>query len=432
MKKTARFLPLAILALASLTLLAEWAAAQAPGAGDEGKRPPVRVFIDCPMIPVPALEKALSFLAPVRSAAEAEVIVEIMPPRPGEVPVVTIKIRGSGTFAGISDTLTVPAPPGQLPADMEGEVVRCLRLGLLRFATKTSSASRLSIGFEDAVKPTAVTDPWRFWVFNLGFSGFLNGEEVYRSTMLSGSFSAQKVTPDWKIRFGASLSSSRNVYDVEDYHYDSTSQSRSATALVVRSLDDHWSAGALLQLGYSTYNNTAFRLAPQAALEYDLFRYSESTRRQLRFLYAVGPSRVRYLEETIYDKTRETLWSHSLSATLELKQPWGTISSTISGSQYFHDLARNNLSLEAQVSLRIFEGFNFNIDGGGSRIHDQLFLSKGGASFEEVLLQRRQLETGYNYYFSVGLSFTFGSTRSNVVNPRFGTGSGGISMSFSM
>ena len=432
MKPYHRFRHLTILTLAAMTWLAGRAIGQTPGAGDEGKRPPARVFIDSPMIPVAALEKGLSFLAPVRSPAEAQVIVEIAPPRPGGEPVLTIKITGSGEFAGIADSLTVPAPPGRPPDELEREVLRVLRLALLRFATKTSAASRLSVGFEDTVKPTAVSDPWHFWVFNLGVSGFLNGEEVYRSRMLSGSFSAQKVTPDWKIRFGASISSSKDAYDVEDYHYESSSESRSATGLVVRSLDDHWSAGVLLQLGSSTYNNTAFRLAPQAALEYDLFRYSESTRRQLRFLYAIGPTRIRYREETIYDKTRETLWSHMLSATLEVKQPWGTVSTSLSGSQYFHDLSRNRLSLDANVSLRIFEGFNFNINGGGSRIHDQLFLSKGGASLEEVLLQRRQLETAYDYYFSVGINFTFGSTRSNVVNPRFGSGSGGISMSFSM
>ncbi len=418
MKSQPLFRPVAILA-AVVVLLTLPALAQIPGAGDEGKRPPVRVYIDSPFIPASAIEKGLSFLAHVRSPGEAEVIVEILPPRPEGAPAASIKIRGSGEFAAISDDLQVPAPPGKPREELEAEVIRVLRLALLRFATKTSAAARLSVAFEDAVKPTAVTDPWHFWVFNLGVDGFFNGEEVYRMTMLSGNFSAQKVTPDWKIRFGGSLNSSKNVYDVEDYHYESTSKSRSATALVVRSLDEHWSAGASLQLSYSTYNNTAFRLAPQAAVEYDLFKYSESTRRQLRFLYAIGPAWARYLEETIYDKTKETLWSHSLSTTLELKQPWGTISSTLAGSQYFHDLSRYKLSLEANVSLRIFEGFNFNVNGGGSRIHDQLFLPKAGATFEEVLLQRRQLETGYDYFFSVGLSFTFGSTRSNVVNPRF-------------
>jgi hypothetical protein len=55
-----------------------------------------------------------------------------------------------------------------------------------------------------------------------------------------------------------------------------------------------------------------------------------------------------------------------------------------------------------------------------------------GASLEEVLLQRKQLATTYEYFFSVGLSFSFGSVRSTVVNPRFGDGGGGVSMRISM
>jgi hypothetical protein len=428
-----RSLSLRLLAALGLTVFfAAGAAAQTAASVDEAHRPPVRVFIDSPAIPVAVLEKGLSFLAPVRSPADAQIIVEVAPPRPGADPAVVIRITGAADFAGIVDTLTVPAPPGRTREELEQNVVRILRLGLLRFAAKTSAASRLNVVFEDTVKPTAVADPWHFWVFNLGVNAFLNGEEIYSSSMFSGSFSAQKVTPEWKIRFGASLSSSRDTYDIEDYHYESTSASRTARGIVVRSLDDHWSVGAVIELSSSTYRNTEFSLAPQAAVEYDLFPYSQSTKKQLRFLYAIGPTRVRYSEETIYDKTRETLWSQSLSATLELKRPWGAISSTLSGSHYLHDLARNRLTLSADVSLRIFEGFSFTIDGGGSRIHDQLFLPKGGASFEEVLLQRRQLETSYNYYFSVGLSFTFGSTKSHVVNPRFGSGNGGISMSISM
>lgn len=430
MTRSLSFRLLAVLGLAAL--FASGASAQTDKSLDEARRPPVRVFIDSPAIPVAILEKGLTFLTPVRSPADAQLLVEISSPGPGVEPAVTIKITGSAEFAGIADTLTVPVRPGRSPDDTAQDVVRVLRLGLVRFAAKTSAVSRLRVVFEDAVKPTQVSDPWRFWVFNVGLNAFLNGEEVYRSSMFSGSFSAQKVTPDWKIRFGASLASSRDTYDIEDYHYESTSASRTAMGLIVRSLDDHWSVGALVELSSSTYRNTAFKLAPKAAVEYDLFPYSQSTRRQLRFLYSVGPSRVRYREKTIYDKSRETLWSQSLSATLELKRPWGTVSSSLTGSHYLHDFARNQLALAADLSLRIFEGLSFTVDGGGSRIHDQLFLPKGGASFEEVLLQRRQLETGYNYFFSVGLSFTFGSTKSNVVNPRFGSGSSGMSISISM
>ncbi|MBI5325982.1 MAG: hypothetical protein HZB41_12040, partial [Ignavibacteriae bacterium] len=57
--------------------------------------------------------------------------------------------------------------------------------------------------------------------------------------------------------------------------------------------------------------------------------------------------------------------------------------------------------------------------GGFSMIHDQLYLPKEGATLEEILLRRKALETTYSYFVSFGLSYTFGSVYSNVVNPRF-------------
>ena len=72
---------------------------------------------------------------------------------------------------------------------------------------------------------------------------------------------------------------------------------------------------------------------------------------------------------------------------------------------------------------------SFEIDGSYTRIRDQLALPAGGASYEEILLRQRQLATGYNYSFSAGFNFSFGSTRSNVVNPRFGNGGRSISIS---
>jgi hypothetical protein len=204
--------------------------------------------------------------------------------------------------------------------------------------------------------------------------------------------------------------------------------------LVVKSINDHWSVGGYFSAYSSSYNNIKLGLNPAPAIEYDLFPYSQSTKKQLRFLYRVGFNPVRYREETIYDKKSENLWKESLEVALELKEKWGTISTSLEGSHYFqplfYDFKKNHLELWGEVSLRIFKGLNFNIYGGGARIHDQLSLPKGEASLQDILLQRRQLETSYNYYFSVGLSYTFGSIFSKVVNPRFGGSSTGISISF--
>ena len=63
---------------------------------------------------------------------------------------------------------------------------------------------------------------------------------------------------------------------------------------------------------------------------------------------------------------------------------------------------------------------NWSWAGTYARIHDQLSLPKGGASLDEILLQRKELETDYGYHISLGFNYTFGSVYSNVVNPRFG------------
>ncbi len=375
--------------------------------------------------------KEIGFVHYVQDEDEAQVLVEIFsqPAAGGEE--FTISFTGKKEFIGINDVLKFTADVSKIPDEAKPEIARLLKLGLMRYVTRTPIAGRISVAFMDQVKPTDVVDRWNFWVFSLGVDTFLNGEQTYKMDEIFGNFSASRVTEDWKIRMSVNSATMKNTYSVGDYNYESTMKSHSFNGLAVRSLSDHWSVGAFIGVSSSTFNNTKLSLSFAPAVEYDFYPYSQSTKKQLRLLYKLSFNPVRYREETIYFKTRETLWSESLSATLELKQPWGTISASLQGSHYFHDFGKYRLTLDGEVSLRIFKGLNFNVSGGGSRIRDQLSIEKGEASWEEVLLQRRQFETGYTYFFALGLSLTFGSTSSRVVNPRFGTGSGTmISISF--
>lgn len=63
--------------------------------------------------------------------------------------------------------------------------------------------------------------------------------------------------------------------------------------------------------------------------------------------------------------------------------------------------------------------------GGASLIHDQLNLVKQDLTTDEILLQRKELATQYQFFTSFGFSYTFGSIYNNVVNPRFGNSGGG-------
>jgi hypothetical protein len=408
--------------------LAQTASGQA--ANEDLKKNAPSVFLKSSLDPA-YFQKEIAFVNYVQDEAEAQVFLEITSQTTGRGEEFTISFTGKKEFAGINDVLKYTADIAKKPEETKPEVAKLLKLGLMRYVTKTPIAGRVNVAFIDQVKPTAVVDRWKFWVFSLGVDAFINGEETYKMDEIFGNFSANRVTEEWKIRLSVNAVSMKNTFSVGDYNYESAMKSRNFNGLVVRSISDHWSVGGFVGVYSSTFNNTKLGLSLAPAIEYDVFPYSQSTKKQLRFLYRLSFNPVRYHEETIYYKMKESLWSESLSATLELKQPWGTISTSLQGSHYFHDFKKYRLTLDGELSLRIFKGLNFNISGGGSRIRDQLSLVKGEASWEEVLLQRRQLETGYNYFFSLGLSYTFGSTSSRIVNPRFGSGSGtSISIGF--
>ena len=392
-------------------------------ANGDVKQSAPKVFLRSSLDPA-YFQKEIAFVNYVPAETDAQVVAEITSRKTEGGEEFTVTLTGQMEFKGINDVLKHTAPPTAAPDAAKGEVSRLLKLGLMRYVSKTPIAARINLSFMDQVKPTSVADPWNFWVFSLSANAFLDGEESYEMDEIFGSVSARRITPEWKLGFSASGSSYTNTYSVGDYNYESTSKSLSFSGLAVKSVSDHWSVGASLGVGSSTYSNLKLKISPALAVEYDIFPYSESTKRQLRILYSLGVDSVRYRELTIYDKTKETHMKESLDITLELKQPWGTISTSLEGSHYFYDLKKNHISLNGELSIRIWKGLNFNFYGSGSRIHDQIYLAKGEATLEEVLLQRRQLETTYTFYASVGLSFSFGSIYSNVVNPRFGSGSG--------
>ncbi len=427
--------PLILAAVAGLLFWAAAFAADKPQAGPgPGPEPgPLKVFIDSPTLDPASLVEGLSYITLVRNREEAQVEVRITADRVEGRDKYTISLIGQKNFAGIRDDLPCIPEPGRKPEEVHKDLAQAIELGLMRYVARSSLAGRVRINLRDQVSPTAVVDPWNFWVFSLSATSYISGEESYLSQLWFGSFSAVRVTPEWKIRLALNGTYYQNHYDYEDYVYDSSLNSQSVRGMIVKSLNDHWSVGVDASVQASSFSNVALGFGIAPALEFDVFPYSESTKKQLRILYRVGAERVRYTDETIYDKRTETLLKQALSATLELKRSWGTVSTTLEGSTYLHDLSKYHLELNSEVALRVFQGLNLTLDGGASWIHDQLSLAKGGATLEDVILQRKQLATSYDVYFMVGLSFSFGSVRSHIVNPRFGSpGGGGFSMRISM
>jgi len=183
--------------------------------------------------------------------------------------------------------------------------------------------------------------------------------------------------------------------------------------------------GGSINIGGFTFSNHDLRLSAMPGIEYDIYPYSESTRRQLRILYRVGFEFNNYSDTSIYFKTKEGLWLHSLTGAYEVVQKWGSIDISMIWSNYFFDWSKNNLSLNGSVNLRVAKGLSVGMGGGASLVHDQLSLSKKDMTTEDALLRRREQATQFRYFTYFNLSYTFGSIYNNVVNPRFGNRGGG-------
>jgi hypothetical protein len=343
----------------------------------------------------------------------------------------TYFLVGQNENAGMADTISFVTSPDETEDETRIKEVRTLKMGLMRYVAKTPLAKYMNISFSEPLSETVSSDKWNSWVFRASFNGWLNGEQSYNSTNLNGNISASRVTQDWKINLRARYNYGIEKFDIEDDIITSENNSKSINALIVKSISDHWSYGGSMKLGSSSYSNLDVSAILMPGIEYDLFPYTESTRRQLRILYSIGYNYSDYTDTTIYDKTNEGHFQHSINLAYEVVQKWGSIDVNLNYSNYLYDWSKNNLSLSGFMDLRIAKGLSVSFGGGASLIHDQLGLVKGGATAEEVLLRRKELATQFQYFTSFGLSFTFGSIYNNVVNPRFGN-SGGGGMSFSM
>ncbi len=406
------------------------------GPAEKSRDNALRVFLDCPsrLCDSAYFRTEVAFVDFVRDRNDAEVHVLITTQQTGSGGTsFTLAFLGRGAFLGTDDALEYVSTPDDSPDSVRKGLVRVFELGLIRYAVHSGAFSHLEIEFA-APEPGSekkTTDPWNHFIFHLSARGSFDGQTSTTSQDEHLSASANRTTADWKFSVGAFGSYSESRYRFEGppvTNYVSISRSLYVNAIVIRSLSQHFSAAANVYAETSTFSNEKRLGAASVALEYDVFPYSEATRRLFSIRWWLGESAVEYFDETIYGRTWQYQPNQSIDATLELTQPWGSVTFVAVGSNYFlkspHgiDVSRNSASGDARLSLRIFKGLAFTLNGSAGLVHDQIGLPKGGATPEEVLLQRKLLETNYTYSASLGLSYTFGSIFSSVVNPRFSSG----------
>lgn len=335
-----------------------------------------------------------------------------------------ITFTGQGPLAGRDSTIKAATGTGE-PEDVQRrQLLTTLHIGLLPYLTRDGVPQHLQVEVDLKEAPEGAQrrdDPWNSWVFSLRGSGSLNGEESNKERQLSAELSADRITANWKTTFGVEIDQETEEFDLdEDDPVKVHRRERDFGWLIVKALGEHWSAGGDGSIESSTFDNLKLRVAIAPAIEYNVFPYSMYQRRQLRAKYAAGLQRQKYFEETLFGETEETLPSHELSVTYDQRERWGSVEGRVEWFQYLHDVSKNRLEVNGEVSWRILRGLSISADGNASRIRDQISLRRRGATQEEILLRLRELQSGYEYGFSMSLTYTFGSIFSSIVNPRFG------------
>ena len=331
----------------------------------------------------------------------------------------TILFTGKKEFAGINDTLSCVTTDLDTQEYVRSEIVRIMKLGLMRYVSRTPQAVEIKIGYSQRAKPIDVADNWDYWVFGIDAQVSQSGERTNKRINYRADVTADRVTSEWKTSFGVGTSYSEDEFDTGERVIISISRNTKCQGLLVKSLGDHWSVGGYASASKSAFYNIDVSAQIAPAIEYNIFPYSQSTRRDFRFMYKVGYIFNTYEEETIYHRIQEELIHQSITVDLDVRENWGTVRCSVEGSNYVRVMNLNRLAFYASLSVRMFEGLSVSIVGRYSAIHDQIELPRRGATEEEILLRRRQLATSYDYGLAFGLSFRFGSKFSNIVNPRF-------------
>ena len=422
----------ALLALlgAALVLVPLPAAAQANGGQvvpqDELRSVAPNVYLDCERrtCDFEYIKTEITFVNYVldRQSADVQVIVTRQQTGSGGNEY-TLAFLGLRRHQGKDATLRYYSKPTDTEDQFRRGLVNVLKQGLLPYVYDTPLAEFISISYSQKrdYRPTPASDPWNYWVFSLGLRGSGNFESQAERYSYQANVSANRTTDDLKLRFYGRIERNHRRYDIPDEEpIISNSNRRNASTGLYKAISGHWSWGGSASLYSSTYDNARLYLSIGPAVEFNVFPYAEATRRELRVQYRLSVSRRDYYEITIYGKEREVLFSQTLQAVLEVKEPWGSIGASVQGSAFIPDLKYNNLRAELGVYVNLFRGLSFNVSGRYSRIRDQLSLPGREYSPEEILLELKRLATGYDLNFEIGVNYRFGSIFSNVVNPRFG------------
>lgn len=419
-----------ILVLTFLMLFSVSAVAQTVSEGNGREADVVNqlptLFIDCSFCDDEHIRREISFVNYVRDPEQADIHLFITRTRLSRGGAeYEISFIGLRRFADLDIDLAYTADRNETWSETRDSLNNLIRSALMPYLSQTPFLNSISFIVDtDQSGVSSVTpedDPWNFWVFE-AYVGSVELELETNRTVFDSRWGifADRVTEEWKLRFRPYFN-----YDYVEIEQDdadnvvSEVERHGIDSYAIKSINEHWSAG--LFATYLTRNdqNTRNRVEINPGVEYSFLPYSEATRRAVTLRYLIGYTWYDYFDETIFGKTEEHLLNHQLRGSVDIRQPWGSVSGGIIGSHYLHDTDLRRVQFFGSVSVRLVEGLSLRFSSGLEMIQDQLTLRAGSTSIEDILLQRRELATDFEFSGSVAITYTFGSDFANIVNTRF-------------
>ncbi|MCR4395243.1 MAG: hypothetical protein NUW07_00740 [Candidatus Saccharicenans sp.] len=155
--------------------------------GEDYEARSLKVFVGQLEVPLEILKQQVAFADFVWSEDEANVTIGIKEEFSQGQRILKITFTGLKELAGKNYQTELSLPEGMEKERQQQEIAKAIKTGLVPLAGRTPAARKLKIKLEEGVKPTAVVDPWNFWVFSLSANSFLNGKKAILTRVSSAT-----------------------------------------------------------------------------------------------------------------------------------------------------------------------------------------------------------------------------------------------------
>ncbi|MDG2396144.1 MAG: DUF481 domain-containing protein [Flavobacteriaceae bacterium] len=332
----------------------------------------------------------------------------------------SLYFKGNKEFKGIEKKMTFESHPKMTNDEIRVGIKDKIEKGLIRFIVETNDLENLTINFTN--NNSSINDPkldkWKNWIFEISASGYFEKESSRKESDFNARFEINRYTEDWRIESNIRYEKEKESFSNSSGNYSSSKLYKGIKGKIVRSISNHWSTGFFYNFSEDSFQNLNFSYILSPAIEYSIFPYKDVVRKEIVIEYKIGYQSNKYETKTIYGKEKEKLGIHSFAFKTRFRQNWGDIYSRLGYFSYLNFASKNRLTFDNYLNIRIFDGFSLRIGAEIRLIRDQISLSAGEASIEDLLLQQKSIATDFYNEFRLGLTYTFGSAFNNIINTR--------------